>query len=285
MGRGDERGLTRRDFDAVIRRAAELSSSDSEGGEGALTEGELFRIAGEVGLSEAHVRRALADVRAGSEGGGVLDRVFGPSTVRASRVVVGDPEELATNIDDFLVGSQLLQRVRRGVEIMQYRPAVDWASQLARAASLVSVKYYMASARSVDVRFEQIDDERTMVEFVVDPGMRGEHIGLTAGLGGAGGAITGALAGLSVGALAPLAIAIGAGVVVGGGVWTAVGYGLGRTHQKRLREVREEVEGVLDSLEMGASLEPPPASWRRWVKRNFHGVAKERTSAGDAKKY
>jgi lipopolysaccharide biosynthesis regulator YciM len=62
------RGLTRREFDAVIRRAAELSTSDPETAEGALTEAELFRIAGEVGLSRHHVHQALAEVRSGSGG-------------------------------------------------------------------------------------------------------------------------------------------------------------------------------------------------------------------------
>ena len=42
-----------------------------------------------------------------------------------------------------------------------------------------------------------------------------------------------------------------------------------------MAEVRSEVEGVLDALETGASLEPPPPSWRRWVKRYFHGMAKD----------
>jgi len=31
----------------------------------------------------------------------------------------------------------------------------------------------------------------------------------------------------------------------------------------------------MDRLEAGESLEPPPAAWRRWVKRQFHGVARE----------
>ena len=44
--------LTREEFDAVIRRAAELAASDPDAGEGQLSEVELYRIAGEVGLSE-----------------------------------------------------------------------------------------------------------------------------------------------------------------------------------------------------------------------------------------
>ena len=79
------RSLTRREFDAVIRRAAELAGSDPIGPDSALPEGEVFRIAGEVGLPDAHVRQALAEVRSGTIGGGRLDRLFGPALVAASR--------------------------------------------------------------------------------------------------------------------------------------------------------------------------------------------------------
>lgn len=269
------RDLTRREFDAVIRRAAELASSDPEGSEGALTEAELFRIAGEVGLSEGHVRRALGELRTGETGGGPLDRIFGPSSIRASRIVGGTPEALAAEIDEFLVASRLLQPVRRGLGILQYRPALDWASQLARAASFSSRKHYVASAKSVEVRLERVDDERTLIEFVVDPGTRGDDVvGAVLG-GGLGGGAVGTLVGMGVATAAPVFVAIGAGVVLGGGVCTAIGYAVGRGHKKKLVDVRTEVEGVLDALELGDSLEPPPASWRRWVKRHFHGVARD----------
>ena len=41
-----------------------------------------------------------------------MDRLFGPQTVRASRVVPGTPRQLADKLDAFLVGGQLLQSVR-----------------------------------------------------------------------------------------------------------------------------------------------------------------------------
>jgi hypothetical protein len=275
MGDTENRSLTRREFDAVIRRAAEFATSDPDGADGALTEGELFRIAGEVGLSDAHVRRALSDVRSGVEAGGVLDRVFGPSTIRASRVVAGEPKKLSAEIDEFLVASRLLQPVRRGIGILQYRPAVDWASQLARAASFSSRKYYVASARSVEVTLEDVGEGRTLVEFLVDPGTRSDDVaGAVFGGGTVGGAL-GTVAGIGLAAVAPVGLAVGAGVVVGAGIWTGIAHAVGRSHKKKLREVRTEVEAVLDSLEMGVSLEPPPASWRRWVKRHFHGVARD----------
>jgi hypothetical protein len=269
------RSLSRREFDAVVRRAAELAASDPDGSEGALTEAELFRIAGEVGLSEGHIRIALAEVRSGETGQGVVDRVFGASSIRVSRVVRGTPQALLDEIDEFLVASRLLQSVRRGVGILQYRPAVDWASQLARAASFSSHKHYIASAKSVEVRFESVDAERTLIEFVIDPGTRGDDIAGAIFGGGIGGGVAGTFAGIGLAALAPIAAAVAAGVVVGGGVCTGIGYAVGRNHKRKLVEVRSEVEGVLDALELGDSLEPPPPSWRRWVKRHFHGVARD----------
>lgn len=275
MGEGEHRSLTRREFDAVIRRAAELAESDSDGADGTFTEVELFRIAGEVGLSEDHVRRALAEVRSGEPGGGFLNRTFGPSSITVSRVISGEPDALATEIDDFLVASQLLQPLRRGRDVLQYRPALDWASQLARAASFSSRKYYVASAKSVEVRLKGVDDERTLVEFVVDPGTRGDDVAGAVLGGGAAGGVVGGVAGVALAAAAPLVLAVGVGVIAGMGVATGIGYAVGRGHKRRLGEVRSEIEGVLDDLEAGRSLEPPPASWRRWVKRQFHGVARD----------
>ena len=268
--------LTRREFDAVIRRAAELAGSDSGGPEGSLSEVELFRIAGEVGLPDSHVRQALAEVRSGEVGGGRLDRWFGPAVIIASRVVPGTPDEISPRIDEFLVGTQLLQPVRRGGTVLQYRPAIDWASQLARAASFSSRKYYIASAKSVEVRMERIDDERTLVEFSVDPGTRNEHLAGAVFGGGAAGISTGIVVGAIVTTTAgPVALGAAAGVAVGGALWSGIAVATGRGHRHKVKDVRTEVEGVLDALEHGVSLEPPPPSWRRWVKRNFHGVARD----------
>jgi hypothetical protein len=274
---GDRHGrsLTRREFDAIIRRAAELAASDPDATEGALSEADLFRIAGEVGLPESHVRRALADVRAGRAEEGFLDRIFGHATVGASRVVAGKPDAIAAELDDFLVASQLLQPVRRGSSVLQYRPAVDWASQLARAASFTSRKYYIASAKSVEIHLEAVDERRTLVEIQVDPGTRNDDVASAVFGGGIAGGGLGTLGGWALSTLTPIGVAVAVGAVAGIGVWTGVTLLYGRTHKRKLREVSLEVEGVLDALETGESLEPPPASWRRWVKRHFHGVAQD----------
>lgn len=284
MADGRSRSLTRREFDAVIRRAAELASSEVESVEGSLSEAELFRIAGEVGLPEAHIRRALTEVRSSGPDAGVLDRVFGPSSIRAARVVPGVPDVLSEEIDEFLVASQLLQSVRRTPGLLQYRPAVDWASQIARAASFTSRKYYVASAKSVEVTLERVDEKRTFVEFLVDPGTRGEDIAGAVIGGGAAGTATGVATGLAISTAAPLVLATGVGVALGLGVWSGIGFAVGRGHKRKVEEVRIEVEGILDALELGDSLEPPPSSWRRWVKRHFHGVARDLVDRDDDRK-
>jgi len=268
-------GLTRREFEAVIGRAAELSSSDSGDGDAELSEVELFRIAGEVGLSGVHVRQALDEVRSDSAFGGPLDRWFGSQFVRAARVVPGNQAELSKRLDVFVVGTQLLQSVRRGSEVLLYRPSVDWASQIARAASSQSRKYYIASAKSVEVHLQQLEEGRSRVEIVIDPGIRGDSIGGALVFGGLGGATSGTLAGWALSILTPVGLAVGVGMVLGAAVTGGITYLTGAVAKRKLREVKIELEGILDTLELGESLEPPPAAWRRWVKRHFHGVARD----------
>jgi len=280
MSEDKGRSLTRHEFDAVIRRAAELASSDPEAGDGALTEAEVFRIAREVGLGDRHVRMALSEVQAGLHQGKLLDRIFGPAVLHASRVVPGMPKDLARKLDDFFAGTQLLQTVRRASNLLQYRPAQDWASQIARAASFTSRKYYVASAKSVEVHLDVVDEDSTLVELVVDPGTRGDSIAGAA----VGGGAAGLLSGIGSGALlftsgAVMVLSAGAGVVVGGAVLGGITYATGVSHKKKLQEVQAEIEGLLDRLEQRESLEPPPASWRSWVKRQFHGMARDFDSA------
>ena len=274
------RSLTRHEFDAVIRRAAELASSDPDMGEGALTEAELFRIAREVGLGERHVRTALSEVQAGVHQDRFLDRIFGPAVLHVNRVVPGTPKDLARKLDDFFAGTQLLQTVRRGPTLLQYRPSQDWASQIARAASFTSRKYYVASAKSVEVRLDVVDEGSTLVSLVVDPGTRGDSIAGASAGGSAAGLVTGIGSGvLLFTSGAVMVLSAGVGVVVGGVVLSGITYATGKSHKKKLQEVQAELEGLLDRLEQGDSLEPPPASWRSWVKRQFHGMARDFQSA------
>ncbi len=258
----------------MIRRATELSRL-SEADERPLSEAEVLRIASEVGLNERHVRQALVELRTRVPAPGLLGRMYGPATVRAGRVVPGRPNQLATTLDEFLVAGQLLQPVRRGPEVLLYRPAVDWASQIARAASATSKRHYVASAKDVEIRLDAVTDDTTLVQFDVDPGTRNDHLAGGFLGGGAAGVAAGTGVALAAATVAPLGLGIAAGVIGGGLIATGIAWATGRSHRNRLADVQNEVEGILDRLEAGEGLEPPSPSWRRWVRRHFHGVARD----------
>ena len=287
-GSGGGRSLSRHQFDEVMRRASELASRDL-GDEGSgIDEAEVYRIAREVGLDEQHVRTALREVRSSVPARDLeepavtfFDRIYGPSTMRTSRVVEGRPADLSIRIDEFMVAGRLLQRVRRGPVVLQYRPAVDWMSQIARTASGTASRYYLASAKSVEIRLHEVDDTHTQVEFVVDPGIQSDYatsgvLGSVFGGLAAGGGVVAAMA-----PIFPQAMAVGAGVAAIGGVTIGVTRMTRHYHRKKYAEVLAEVEGVLDQLEVGEVLRPPPSSWRKWVERQFHGARKLLDLDGD----
>lgn len=287
--------LTRRDFDEVMRRAAKLAGADpgADGAEPAFSDAEVMRIGTEAGLAEHHVRRALAEFRAAGGRRGHrrgVGALLGPGTIRTSRAVARSRRRIAGELDEFMVAGQLLQPVRRKDDLLQYRPAIDWASRVARAASATSRQHYVAASRLVEVRFaeteaaeteaaetqgSQAGKPATVVEFYVDPGIIGNYRSGAVFGGGAAGAVAGAGAGFAAVYLFPLAVAVAAGAAVGVATALAVAALVAKGFRNRLEEVESEVEGILDGLEGGPGLEPPPPAWRRWVRRHFHGVARE----------
>ena len=280
--------LTRRDFDEVMRRASELAAEEPGGPGGEFSDAEVVRIGREVGLDERHVRRALAEHRgrgggvAHSQGGGLRELVT-PGNVRASRTIERTRARIRREMDDFMVGGQLLQRVRRKDDLLQYRPSVDWVSRVARAASSTSRQHYVASARLVEVRLEEVGAGSTLVEIQVDPGIVANYRSGAVVGGGIVGVAVGAGVGVGMATLFSVAVALGGGVIVGVVAAMLVAVAVGRGFRRRLGEVQSEVEGVLDGLESEQGLEPPPPAWRRWVRRHFHGVAREMmgTDQGD----
>jgi hypothetical protein len=262
----EEKGtsLTRREFEAVIKRASELATTDPEGGEG-----ELFRITREVGLPDSHVRRALSELCTAEDPQGVVAHWFGSVTIRVSRVVGGDRERLRAIMDESLVAGHLLQPVRQGSDVFLCRLAVDWISNFTRAGTSMSKSVYWAAAKEVEVRLTEVDGETTLVELAVDPRIRADYTGgaIFGGLG-AGTAVgfgTTAIFG-SVLAVSPAGL-WHLGLMAGGAAALGVARVVSHYSRKRREEVKQELEGILDRLESGEDLSPPPASWRGWVTR------------------
>ena len=268
----DGPAISRRDFDQVMRRASELAASEPGAAEGDFSDAEVVRIGREAGLAERHVRRALAELRSG--GGRELRRRSGireliaPGEVRATRAVNRPRARVRRELDEFMVGGRLLQRVRRREDLLQYRPAIDWASRVARTASSTSRQHYVSAARLVEVRLDKGEDGATQVDILVDPGIVGNYRSGAVVGGSLVGAAVGMGAGAATAAILPLSaialtLAVVGGLVLGGAAAAWVAIAAGRGFQRRLRDIHLEVEGILDGLESAGGLEPPPPAWRR----------------------
>ena len=165
--------------------------------------------------------------------------------------------------------------MRRRDDLLQYRPAIDWASRVARAASSTSRQHYVAAARLVEVRLDELADGTTQVDILVDPGISGDYRGRAVLGGGIVGLAVGYGAAAAIATVFSLTAAAVGGLVAGSAAALGIAVLAGRGFQRRLREIHLEVEGILDGIESPGGLEPPPPAWRRWVRRHFHGVARE----------
>lgn len=265
MESGGGRYLTRRDLEAVIRRAAELESS---GGSAVpeLSEDDVVRIAQEVGLSEANVRRALAEHSGDSEvllaERGWISRLCGAGLVTASRTVSRSAEEVRAEIESHFQSNQSLQLIRRTQHTSLWEPDKSVIASVVRGLDVFGRGYKLAKrGRAVELRVIPLGDESCRVTLTSDLG--NERAGWFWGLG------------LGVGM--PLSW-VWLGLIFGGGVipdpWVLATPGivastvlLARAGYRRgVEKMRLVLEGLLDRLEHDEPLEPPRPSWRDLLK-------------------
>lgn len=267
-------GISHADLQLVIRRAAELYTDEADADE-ELSESEVLRIADELGLPGRHVRRALYELPRSRDEGGWLDRLMGPPAVVSTRVVPGEPTAVVDRLEDYLVTREFLQVLRRQGEKVALSPADDAISNVARAVRRPQRQWQIARARRVLVEARPIPEEDSHVRVELDVGNRRNHA-VT------GGVIGGAVIGLplAAGAFFPVghlvfdiagdAAGYAAGLAAGAGVFAAsvrAGVAVARRQfQTRLENARLEMAALLDRLEGGRKLDPPPAPWLRSLR-------------------
>lgn len=269
------RAIARRDFEAIIRRAAELSLAESDPGD-FLSEDEVLRIAGELGLPAHHVRKALYEQPVLAERETWYSRWFGPAGQAQSRAVAGRAEPLQARLEEYLARQEYLQVIRRRPHELVLGPAEDTISKVARAFARPKGRFGLAHSQRVVLAIDPMPEDRVHVRIETDFAEERKR-GATGGVlaGGSLGLLTGA--GLAVIAAVttsgPLeAVLIGANLVasVGAGVTIAV-----RAEAKKFRDrmarVAAEIDHLLDRVETGQTLEPPPAPWRRNLQAKLFG--------------
>ncbi|MFW6206004.1 MAG: hypothetical protein ACOC5I_02075, partial [Gemmatimonadota bacterium] len=251
----------------------ELYTAEADADE-QLSEAEVLRIADELGLPGRHVRQALYELPRGRPAGR-LDRWFGPPTVAGTRVVPGEPSKVVDRLEDYLVTREFLQVLRRQGNKVALSPAEDAISNVARAVRRPQRQWQIARARSVLVEARPIPESESHVRLELNVEHRRRHAVV-------GGLVGGALIGvpLAAGAFFPVehlvtgmagdTAAYLAGMTAAAGTFAAsVGAGFGvarRRFRARLEDARFEVAALLDRLEGGRTLDPPPAPWLRSLR-------------------
>lgn len=246
--------LSNRDFELVIRRAAELQARESEdrfGGDG-ISESEVIRIGRELGLSTPNLQRAIAEMTGAAPEEGVLTSVFGPTTVRASRAIRGDAAEVAKRLERHLEEREFLAVLRRFNDRVVFTRASGMMATMGRAASQMFSRSPLLKVTNLEMSVRPFDEENAFVS--LSTSLRSNRTtAATSSIvgGGAGSAVTGAVLGI---AIAPPA-ALLALPVLGFSIF------LGRTFYDGLvGEVRVQLEALLDRLEHG-DLPPPVGGW------------------------
>lgn len=272
---GPGRAIARHDFEAIIRRAAELTLADADAGD-LLTEAEVLRIASELGLPAHHVRQALYELPALTAAPRWYDRWFEAGVVADTRTVPLQADALRRRIEDYLATHEYLQVVRRRPEETVFAPAEDALSRMARVFARPSSRFGLAHAARVVLAVHPLADQRSHIRIETDFAEERSRAAVSGVLwGGSLGLMTGG--GLAVGAIL---VASGATEVVlaGGGLLTSLAAGLAigvKAQASRFRgkvaRVRGELAHLLDRAESGQGLEPPPAPWRRSLQAKLFG--------------
>ncbi len=269
------RSITRTDLEHVIRRAAELSIADSDAAE-RLTEQDLVRIGDDLGLPARHVWQALYERPSLSARKLVGGEYFGSPIVVASRIVPGDVALTRRRLEDYLLTREYLTVVRRTAEELRLLPAEDTISAVARLFSRPRSRHHLAHARRVIVAAHPLPSGEGVVRIEMDleearRKERNEALGWGTMVGAIGfGAGMGAVEMVAPGASGTIGgIAAGVALAIPSAYATFVG--IGRRFRRKTAEAKLELEGLLDRLESGERLEPPPAPWRRRLGLRLFG--------------
>ena len=240
-----DRPLSNDDAALVFRRAAELEAEiGSTNSPAVLDEATLLEIGRETGLSEAAVRRALADLRNGLLEPEAAPGWIGPRVVKARRVVRGQQAAIAESLNDAL-SVQLFERLRNVDTLQVFGRRGDVGAQLARGFKQTRLR----AARTIEASVVPTDDFTVEVTLSADLGpTRGAAVfGMSAaGVEATAGTAVGAGLGVAVNPafllIAAPALAIGAGLVMT----------VRTTYRATARRTQLALEGLLDALSSSA---------------------------------
>lgn len=237
-------GFDRDAAERVLRRAVELSDRAEVDPHGwGISERALVEAAEELGVASGSVLQAIGEERLG-----VLeaprrpaDRLVGPPTVTAVRILPGGPDELLDALDAWLRHAGSLRRQRRGAHEANYRRRSDAVAGVQRTLRSLTGEENLHRVDRLSVSVRPVGDERSAVALVAD--LRVER---TVALAGAS-----SVAGLGSAASSVFALGGPGWLWLGVPASAAAGVGILAARAAGLPDVQVALDGVLDRLEAG----------------------------------
>lgn len=167
--------LTRQQVDFVLRRAAELDTSDATlrehtGAGDHLSENDLMRLGEEAGLRGAAVSQALTELRRGvwiePEESGVVAQALGAGSIVVSRLVPAPIDTVRRAVDRFLREQLMTVRRHHGARIEWERAQGIWPG-LVRSLDF-SKRYAFSLVSRVETVLTDEEGDGTSVTFNID---------------------------------------------------------------------------------------------------------------------
>jgi hypothetical protein len=249
--------IDRAALERILQRAAELQASEREIGEG-LTSQEVLALGREVGIPGQYLQQAMLEERSHIEPAApttVIDRVAGPASATAQRVVLGSQEDVAQALLAYMEDHELLCIQRQQPGRISWEPLSGFQATIRRStAAFGSGKrpFMLSSVQTVTATFLPLEAGYVHVTLSADAtGLRRGFIGGAMGVGSVGVAATAVLAVLTpfaIVAVAPLPLA------------AAIGYLTIRQYGPKIARIQLGLERALDHLQQGAvpSRQLPP---------------------------
>jgi hypothetical protein len=235
--------ITREALDRIIQRAAELQTGERDIGDG-LTEAEVVKLGGEVGIPARYLQQALLEERtrtAVTEATGTLAWLFGPGQIWVERVVPGSRADVEESLTRWMEDEELLQIKRRFADRMSWEPRVGAFASIQRVFATGGRGYALARAEEIHAQVTQLEPGFCHVRLgAVVANLRRRRVAGGSVIGGTGALMTGAMmviGAFGLFALAPLAVLV------------PVGIAFARAHERENERVQVSLEQVLDRLE------------------------------------
>jgi hypothetical protein len=239
--------IDRAAIERIIQRATELQTGERDIADG-LAPDEVVALGQEVGIPERYLKQAMLEERSRLDlpaSRGILDRLFGASTVTAQRVVRGDPDRIAERLANWISDEELLMIQRKQPGRLTWEPLHGIAVALRRSsAALRGNRTFMLSrAQLVTASIAALEPGYTQVVLSADlRPARGALIGGVGTIAASGAAATAVLAVMSPFwwvAFAPLPVSL------------VLGWAVSRRFRPVAARTLLGLERALDHLERG----------------------------------